>query len=450
MTIGAAAVPQHWGSRMTFLLALATSVFGLGNLWRFSYLTGQHGGGAFVLLYVLCLFLLVVPILIAEVTIGNYGRASPAFALREAADRSLRSRGWMLVALLAAAAALILLSLHMIVAGWAMEFARSLGQGSFASASLVNVAQHYEALLDNLPQQLYWQSIFLLVVMAVVWAGVKRGIGTLAWLLLPTVIALLAVLVRFAMEQGDQNAAREFLFSVQLLDFNWASLRAAMGHAFYTLGVGAAVGLCYGAYAPTRVPIGRSIIAVALFDTLVGVFAGLAIFPLVFAQHLEPAAGPGLLFISAPYAFGNSSSGELFGVLFFLLAIFAALGVAVALMEVLVSMLLQRFALHRFTAVLLTGAAAWLLALLSVESLSTTAEGELSVFAALERLAADILLPLSALGISVFVGWRMRKSLLRACLYRESDAFFSLWYLLIRYIAPPVIVLVLLSAFWPQ
>jgi len=435
---------------MTFVLALAASVVGLGNLWRFSYLTGEHGGGAFVLLYVLCLFLLVVPILIAEVAIGNYGRASPVLALREAVDRSLRSRGWMLVAMVAGAAALIILSYYSVVAGWALDYARSLGSGEFASASVVNVADYYTALLYNLPQQLYWQSLFLVLAMAVVWVGVRRGLGVLVWLLVPALIAMLVVLVRFALEHGDLAAAHEFLFSAQLLDFNWQSLRAAMGHAFFTLGVGTAVGMCYGAYAPARVPIGRSVIAVALFDTLVSVFAGLAIFPLLFAQHLVPSSGPGLLFISVPYAFGNSSSGELFGSVFFLLVALAALGTAVALLEVVVSMLVQQLRLRRLTAVLVAGSGAWLLGLLAVESLGTTPPGHLSLFVWLDRLAADVLLPISALLVTVFVGWRMRKPLLRACLYRESDAFFSLWYLLLRYIAPPVIVLVLLSALLPS
>lgn len=448
MTVGAAGVARQWRSRMTFVLALAAAAVGLGNLWRFSYLTGEHGGGAFVVLYLVCLFLLAVPVLIAEVALGNYGRASPLFAVREAADRSLRSRGWMWLAGLAGATSLVLLSFYAVVAGWALAFARSLKRGEFASASVVNVADYFDALLLSLPQQLYWLSLFLLLAMAVVWAGVRRGLGLLAWLAVPVMIALLGVLVRFAFDNGDLAATRDFLFSVQLLDFNWQSLWAAMGHAFYTLGVGTAVGVCYGAYAPQRIPIGRTVMAVALFDTLVSIAVGLAVFPILFAQHLAPASGPGLLFIAVPYAFGNTSAGELFGALFFVLVVISALGTAVALLEVMVTTLVQCFRLRRLTAVVIAGAASWLLALQVVESLGTTPPGEDSLFLLLDRWLAQWLLPLSALAGAVFVGWRMRRELLRAQLYREPDTFFSLWYALLRYIAPPAIVLVLVAALW--
>nr|WP_277602400.1 sodium-dependent transporter [Parahaliea mediterranea] len=446
--VSAAGAPGQWRSRMTFVLALAAAVVGLGNLWRFSYLTGEHGGGAFVLLYVLCLFLLGVPVLIAEVALGSYGRASPLIAVREAADRSLRSRAWMCLVALASGAALAVLSLYAVVAGWSLAFANNLRRGEFASASVVDVADFFDALLLDLPVQVYWLSVFLLVAMAVVWAGARRGLGTLAWLAVPVLIALLGVLVRFALEHGDLAATRDFLFSVQLLDFNWQSLGAAMGHAFYTVGAGAAVGICYGAYAPERIPIGRAVIAVALFDTLVSIAVGLAIFPVLFAQHVAPASGPGLMFIAVPYAFGNSAAGELFGALFFLMVVVAALGTAVALLEAVVSSLVQWLGLRRFTAVLLAGAGCWLLALLAVESLGTTSPGAANLLVRLDHWAAGVLLPLAALLGCVFVGWRMRSPLLRARLYRESDGFFSLWYALIRYIAPPAIVLVLAAALW--
>ncbi len=445
---GRATRPAQWRSRMTFLLALAAAGVGLGNLWRFSYLSGEHGGGAFVVLYLLCLFGLAVPVLIAEVVIGAYGRAGPWFAMREAADRSLRSRRWEWVLLPASIAALITLSLYAVVAGWALDFAYSLQEGFFASASVANVADHYHGLLQDLPRQVGWQSLFIGVAMLVVWLGVRRGIGTLVWASVPLLLALLALLVSFALDNGDLPATKAFLFSAQLLDFTPESFRAALGHAFYTLGVGAAVGICYGAYAPERLPIGRTVVAVAVFDTLVSIAAGLALFPVLLAQNIVPVGGPGLLFIGVPYAFGNTMAGDLFGTLFFLAVALVALGTAVALLEVVASSLAQRLRWRRFTAVLLVGASCWALSLLAVESLASTAPGEQSLFLWLDRLAAELLLPFAALLITVFVGWRMRTELVRACLYRETDAFFSLWYLLLRYIAPLAIFALLVGALW--
>lgn len=447
-SVTASAAAGQWRSRMTFVLALAAAAVGMGNLWRFSYLTGEHGGGLFVLLYVICLFALAVPLLIAEVALGAYARACPLDAVRDTADRSLRSRGWTWLAVLASLAALVMLCYYTVVSGWALDFGRQLQEGEFASASLVNVAAHFNSLIFNLPRQLYWQSLFLLVAMAIVLLGVRRGLGTLAWLALPALLVLLGVLVRFALDHGDLAATRDFLFSIQAMDFDWNTLRAALGHAFYTLGVGAAMGICYGAYAPERIPIGRTVVAVALFDTLVSIAVGLVLFPVLFAHNLAPAAGPGLIFIAVPYAFGNSPSGELFGALFFLLVVVVSIGTAVALLEVMVATLVERCRLRRFTAVLVAGGAAWLLALLAVESLGITPPGQVSLFHRLDRLVAEALLPAGALLLSLFVGWRVRRPLLRACLYREGDGFFSLWYGLLRYIAPPAIALVLAATLW--
>ncbi|TXS90166.1 sodium-dependent transporter [Parahaliea aestuarii] len=435
---------------MTFVLALAAFAVGLGNLWRFSYLTGEHGGGAFVLLYLLCLFVLAVPVLIAEVALGNYSRAGPLQALRDSADRSLRSRHWVWVGVLASVSALLLLAYYVVVAGWALAFASSIHDGAFSSASLVNVGEYFEQLLLDLPAQLYWQAVFLLTVMLVVGCGLRRGLGLAPWLLLPGLIALLGVLVRYAMAEGDLSAAREFLFSAQLLDFNLHSLRAALGQAFYTLGIGLAVGIVYGASAPERIPVGRSVIAIALFDSLISIAAGLAIFPVLFAHNLAPTAGPGLLFVAVPYAFGNATGGELFGALFFLMVVVAALGAAIALLEVVVQALRSCLPLRRGAAVLAAGGlCASLVVLLSVSLADNPARPD-GLFVQLDRLLGEWLLPLNALLLCLFAGWRMRRELLRACLYREQDGFFSLWYGLLRYIAPPAIALVLLTAAWSR
>jgi len=187
-----------------------------------------------------------------------------------------------------------------------------------------------------------------------------------------------------------------------------------------------------------------------VFDTMIALLAGLAIFPLVFANNMEPAMGPGLLFVSVPYAFGNLGQGELFGTLFFLLVVIAALGSAVAMMEPVVRTLMQQARLRRITAVLVVSAAIWLLGVAVVLSLSPTVGGvwfgNSNLFAFLDAFTADFLLPLVSLLTAVLVGWRLRPEILRVELGRESDVFFSLWRLLLRYIAPPAIVLIMLAA----
>lgn len=438
-----------WQSRTTFVLALSASAVGLGNLWRFSYLAGENGGGLFVLTYLLCLFLVAVPVLIAEVIIGRHGKGGVMEAMRWSADRSLRSRGWLLLGLLTCLTGLLILSYYVVVAGWAVAYAWYLQSGLFAAASVANAAEQFERLLVDPLWMIYCQSLFLGLALLALVLGVRRGLGLLVWLSVPALMVLLGVLVKFALDTGDLVATRDFLFSVNPADFSPRSVLVALGQALYTLGVGVGVGISYGAYAPRRIPIGRSVIAVAVFDTALALLAGVAIFPVVFANNLEPSMGPGLMFISLPYAFGNMMQGDLYGTLFFVLVVLAALGSVVAMLECLVAVVIQGLRIRRFTAVLLVGAVVWLLAMLVARSfdpgdrLSQLVPGGL--FRLLDNVTADILLPLVALLTAIFVGWRLRSELLRRELSRELDLFYSLWRCLLRYVVPPAIIIIVLA-----
>lgn len=443
--------PGGWRARSTFVLALSASAIGLGNLWRFSYLVGEHGGGAFVVTYLLCLFLVAVPVMVAEVVLGSQGRGSPLAAIRRASDRSLLSRCWMLVGLLACFTGILILSYYTVVAGWALAYAHDMQAGTFSAASAVAVAQHFAGFLESPLRLVGSQSLFLLLVMLFVTLGVRLGLGLLVWLLVPALVTVLALLIAFGFDNGDIPATREFLFTVRLVDFSPQGALVALGQAFYTLSVGVGTGISYGAYAPRRTPIGRSVIAVAVFDTVIALLAGLAVFPVIFANNLEPSMGPGLVFFSVPFAFGNIAHGDFFGALFFLLLVLAALGSAVAIMEPAVGSLIQMTRMRRPVAVLLVGAVIWLLGLAVAFSLAGDGAGDWfgtgSLLGLLDMMTADCMLPLVALLTALLVGWRMHPVLLRATLRRESALFFSLWRLLLRYIAPPAMVLIMLAAY---
>lgn len=442
-------MPQRWGSRTTFVLALSASAVGLGNLWRFSYLTGEYGGGAFVITYVLCLFFIAAPVMVAEVVLGRYGGPSPVAAIRRACDGSLRSRGWMLVGALACLTSVLILSFYSVIAGWGMAYVGFMQTGVFSAARAAEVGAHFEQFLAEPMTQVYWQSLFLLVTSGIIVLGVRRGLGVLVWLAVPLLFAMLVFLIKYSFDYGDMAATRYFLFSTRLVDFSGQSVLVALGHALFTLGVGVGTGISYGAYAPKRIPIGRSIMVVAVFDTVIALLAGLAIFPIVFANNMEPNAGPGLLFISLPYAFGNLMQGELAGAAFFVLMVLAALGSAVALMEPVVAMLMQLARLSRFTAALIVGAVVWLLGLAVVQSFQLGVGlqwfGQQNLLGVLDVLTARILLPLVALMITLLVGWRLRPEILRLELGRESALFFSLWRFLLRYIAPLAIALLIFA-----
>ena len=437
----------EWRSRMTFVLSLASATVGMGSVWRFSYLSGEYGGGPFVVAYVCFLLLLGVPLLIAELVLGRQGMGSIVDSVSRAAERSRSSRAWVLLPWLACIAGVLLLSLYAVVAGWSLVYATAMYDGSFSAASMFNAGQYFEALVNDSDRMVLAQTAFLLCAVVVVTAGVRRGIGLLSWLLVPTLLAGLVLLVQYSLANGNASAAGKFLFPIQWLDFNREALLMALGQAFLTLGIGVGTGISYGSYAPVRVPIGRSVLAVALFDTLVAIAMGLAIFPLVFASHLLPSMGPGLMFVSMPYAFGNMVNGEAFGALFFSLVALVALGSAIAILEPVTGAIKQRFGLRRGTSALVVGAAVWALAYGSAVTLAPSSHGAApDLLRWIDRLAGGVLLPLVALGTALLVGWRLGRPLLRAQLYRESPLFFSLWYFLLRYIAPLGIALVMAAA----
>lgn len=439
-----------WRSRTTFVLALAAAAVGLGSLWRFAWLMGTHGGGPFMLSYVACLFLLAVPVLIAELVLGIHGRDAPPQALRHVADRALLSRGWRWLGVAFALTALLLLGCQVVVAGWAIAFTQLLQGTAFSDASARLVGEEFARLLESPRRQVLWQAGFMGLVGLVSAAGIRRGVGALAWLVVPALLTLLGVLVQFNLDHGDLQKARDFLFTVRPADISRDTLLAALGHALLTLGVGLGIGITYGAYAPRRIPVARSVLAVAVFDMLVGLLAALAIFPVVLANNVVPNAGPGLLFVSLPYAFANLPQGEPFGVLAMVVVLLAILGMAVALLEPAVAALHRSLRLPRLLAVVLAAGAAW--ALSGAVALSLASEGWFAgthLLRHIDALVAGVLVPLLALITSLLVGWAIDPGILREQLSRESALFFSLWRLLLRYIAPLALALILLGNLFP-
>ena len=447
MRLNAAA--GRWHSSTTLVFALSASAVGLGNLWRFAYLLGDNGGAPFIIAYCVCLFILAVPVLLAEVVLGSCARSAPVEAFRRAAGPWGAGSFWSVIGWLVCSSAVLVLGYYIVVGGWGLHYAWVMRDGVFAAASVREVALHYDDLLNNLPLMLLWQSVFLGLAMLIVARGVRRGIGLFVWLLLPSLMILLWLLIRYALANGDVGAAGNFLFSVQWLDFTSDSVLAALGHAFYTLSVGLGIGIVFGAYSPERLPLGRSILAVAIVDTAIALAAGVAIFPVVFANHVEPALGPGLLFLSIPYAFGNLPQGELYGALFFLLTVLGALGSAVALLEPGVASLVHLTRLRRVGATLAIGVIVWSLGAFVAASLGQGAFLP-GLLPTLDHLTASLMLPLGALAISLFVGWQMPESLLRSTMARESEALYLCWLVLLRFVAPLAILVVLFWSLMPE
>jgi NSS family neurotransmitter:Na+ symporter len=424
------------------VFALAAAAVGLGNVWRFAYLLGENGGAPFMAAYVLCLLTLAAPLLIAEVVVGAIGRGAPLQGLARGALQAHRSRLWSLLALPACLAALLLLAMAMLVAAWSLLYAYQHQLGGFAAISISGTRRFFETLLTQPLRSLGWLALALSPLVCFSALGVRRGLGVLMWLCVPLMVVLLAVLIRYALDHGDLAAAGKFLFARQPLDFTDRSFLLAAGQAFFTLGIGVGVGLTFGAYAPGNLPICRSVLAVALFDVVIAVAVGVAVFPLLFAANLAPAQGFGLLFIALPYAFGNLNLGDFFGTLFFFSIYVVTLVTSAVLAEPLVCQLHQ-FGLRRGQASVLALGLAALLAAIALHQLSAPAAVS-GLVLSVDTLVG-LLVPLSAVLMALYVGWRLPRGLLRKTLQREPDFLFSLWYFLLRFWVPPALIFLWLA-----
>ncbi len=431
---------ERWSTRTTFVFALCLAALGLGNLWRFSYLMGENGGAPFFLSYLFCLFFMAVPLQVAEVLLGSHGRGSPLLTLNWAADAARRSRLWTCTALLACVAAFILLVCHVVVSGWTLSYLFHQQLGSFAAISLEDAGLFLGERLADPLAPLAWQFLALAIAGAVLVAGVRRGIGLLAWIALPLVMTLFGVLIDYAIDYGNLDAAGAYLFRWQMLDFDAGSFILAMRHAFYTLCIGLAVGMSYGAYAPQGLPVARSVMAVAIFDAVTSVAAGVVVLPVLLANNLLPAEGIELLFIAIPHAYGNLPFGDLYGALFFLLVFTTLLGTAVALLQPGIAILEQSLGVRRWHAVMFLGLLAWILSALVALDLRL-GDASLGLLDKLERVVAQLLMPIAAVALAIFVGWRMPRALLRRELAREPDILRAVWYFLIRFLVVPTVLL---------
>ncbi len=437
-----------WRSRWVFILAATGSAVGLGNIWKFPYITGENGGGAFVLVYLLCILLLGIPVMVAEVMLGRCGRQSPVNAMRQlTADADLHGF-WKSIGWLGVVAGLLILSYYSVIAGWALAYIPEMGKGTFQGVGPLESQAFFDALLADKGRLLGWQSLFMLLTVGVVVFGVVKGLGVAVRILMPLLFVLLLAMLAFAYRYGDFGGAAEFLFHLDFSELTGRSVLEALGHSFFTLSLGMGSIMAYGAYMPATASIGKTVLTIAFLDTLVALMAGMAIFPIVFAHpDINPAAGPELLFVSLPVAFGAMPGGLAVGLVFFILVTVAAWSSAISLIEPAVAWLIERRGFNRFTANILLGLLAWVLGFGTILSFNDWAGftlGGFTFFGAMDFLTSRILLPLTGLFIAVFVGWIMPRKMVKNELNGDKSVMYFCWFWVLRCICPLAIGVVLL------
>jgi len=438
----------NWTSRLAFILAVTGSAVGLGNIWKFPYIAGQNGGGAFVLVYLLCVFLIGMPVMMSEILIGRRGRRNPVATMALLGEEEGGSRRWQWVGGMGVLAGILILSYYSVIAGWTLAYVEKSITGAFTNASAGDVAAINAAFVGNWVAVTLAHTVFMATTVFVVAQGVERGLEKAVRFMVPALLLLLLALLGYSMTSGYFGAGLSFMFTPDFSALSWDSVLAAMGQAFFTLSIGMGAVMAYGAYLPQETSITSATAAVVFADTLIAILAGLVIFPLVFANGLDPQSGPALVFITLPLAFGQMTGGVIFATVFFVLLAFAAWTSAIALMEPAVAWLVERFGQSRKQAALIMGGLIWLLGFGTIFSFNVLADLQFykgTIFANIDHVTSNILLPLGGLFITIFAAWVMCRNSTSEEL-GGAGGMYKLWRFLARFVAPVAILFIFLKA----
>lgn len=439
----------EWSSRWAFFLAATGAAVGLGNIWKFPYITGEYGGGAFVLVYLICISCIGIPVMMAEILIGRRGRQNPFNSLETIAIEEKASPAWKYLGAGGVVAGLLILSYYSVIAGQAMAYIPRLLFGVYEGVTPDGARNLHLALISDPEKLLAWHTIFMMLTMMIVSRGVQRGLEKSVTFLMPALFLILIVLVGYAYQTGDYfDQAVNFLFRPDFSKLTTEGVLTAMGHSFFTLSLGMGAIMVYGSYLPKKTSILKATLAITTMDTMVALLAGLAIFPLVFANGMPAGAGPSLIFETLPIAFGHMGYGASFGALFFLLLVLAALTSAISLVEPVVTWLVENFSIKRLNACIWVGLLTWTLGLLSLFSFNILKDWkwfDKTPFELLDFLTANIMLPLGGMLIAIFAGWFMSQRSTQEELGIKSNLIYHEWRFLVRYVTPFAIFVVFVS-----
>lgn len=442
-----------WTHRWTFILAATGSAVGLGNIWKFPYMTGVNGGAAFVLIYLIFIACIGIPVMLAEILLGRRGRSSPINTMHLLADEAKATRFWGGIGWMGAVAGLLILSFYSVVAGWAVAYTWLTVQGTFAGESADQVVATFGNLLANPKELVWWHTLFMAMTLSVVVHGIHKGLERAVRFMMPALFLMLLGLLIYSMTQDAFGRSVDFMFSVDFSKLNRESILSALGHSFFTLSLGMGAIMAYGAYMARGQNLAKTVVTIGVLDTVVALMAGLVIFTIVFQNGLEPAAGPSLMFQTLPLAFASMPGGVVIGSVFFLLVTFAAWTSAISLAEPAVAWAVEATRLTRLQASLIVAVIAWTLgvgcalAFNRWSDVTFTVEGlfSLNFFDLLDKLTTNIMLPLGGLLICIFVGWVMDRAIVRAEADLHHPQLYRVWSFLVQIVAPVGILVVMLN-----
>jgi NSS family neurotransmitter:Na+ symporter len=451
---GASGSGEQWSSRLGFLLAAVGFAVGMGNIWRFPYQLGENGGSAFLIIYLACALGIGLPLLITEISIGRRGRASASTSFMNVALECGRSKNWSWVGTLGIFCAFVILSYYSVLSGWTLDYFVKASTGAFEGVDAAGTSALFGELLGSPAKLMFWNTLVHVLIILIIRQGVQAGIERAVKVLMPALFGAILIMVIYGVFAGDMTTTLHFLLEPDFSKITFGTVMKAIGQAFFSIGIGMGSLVVFGAYMPKDFSIPSSATYVILLDTGVAVLAGFAIFPLVFQYGLNPGEGAGLVFQTLPLAFGQMPGGQVFGAVFFVLLISAALSSCIGLAEGVVNWVDEHLHIPRKQGILWVSGTAWILGIASILGFSTWSDVRLldfipsyrglDIFDTLDTLAANNLLLIGGACSAIFFGWLVPKALKLEEINVRDGLFFALWRFTIRFVIPPILIITLI------
>ncbi len=437
---------EQFSSTFGILAAAVGSAVGLGNIWRFPYITGQYGGAAFLIIYLLMVVVIGLPMMVSEFIIGREGRTDAINSFKKIAPE----KKWYLSGVLGVAAAFFILSFYGVVAGWTLAYILKAATNSFAGQSSEAITGMFTGFISHPIKPIVSQVLVMGLTAFVVSTGVQKGIEKAAKVLIPLLFAIIILLDIQAFMLPGGRAGFEFLFKPDFSKLTQEGILAALGHAFFSLSLGMGIMITYGSYIPDNQNLPKMAVNISIADTLIAILSGIAIFPAVFAFNIEPTSGAGLVFMTLPNVFSQMPGGYIFGLLFFFLLFVAALTSTISLLEAVVAYVVDNFKIERKRATLIVAVLITL-----IGTVSSLSQGPLDgikifgkvIFDFVDDTTANYFLPISAFIGALFVGWGMNRDTVISQVTNRGDIqgnFVKLYMFLIKFIVPIGILIVFL------
>lgn len=433
---------EHWGSKLGFILAAAGSAVGLGNIWRFPYVTGQNGGAAFVLVYLVIVFVLGFSVMLAEMAIGRKAQLNAVGSFQK-----LKGGMWPIVGWMGVAAGFMILSFYGVIGGWTIKYFVHSFTGLMGEAAAGKAGDVFGAFVTNTTQVILFQALFMIMTTWVVYKGIGEGIEKYCKILMPALFVILLILIVRSVTLEGAGKGLEFYLKPDFSKITGPTIAAALGQAFFSLSLGMGCMITYGSYVDKQTTLPSAAIQVCFIDTAVAVLAGLAIFPAVFAFGVDAGAGPGLTFVTLPSVFAKMPGGPIWSALFFVLLFIAALTSAISLLEVVAAYFIDK-GWSRSKAAWSMGFLIFLLGIPSAMSLAGAPKVAGKDFLdAVDFIASNVLLPLGGVFIALFVGWIWTADARKEVTNEGTHSFgmMEIWIWVCRVVAPLAILYIFIT-----